>query len=128
MLTTLRSRLLFALPLTGALAATPLLASPAQAGNPTAHAAARRTIHVIDDSFAPFKIRVHRGTTIVWSWSDQNVNTHDVKLVKAPRGVRHFRSGPASQSYTFRRKLTRKGVYRFVCTFHVGMRGEIIVR
>lgn len=125
MLVALRSRFLVALVLTGGLVATPmLLGAPAQARH---HRHRHRTIRVIDDQFAPARIRVHRGTIIAWKWSSQNVNSHNVKLTKGPRHVRHFHSRTATTNFTFRRRLTRRGRYHYLCTFHVGMRGTIRV-
>jgi plastocyanin len=123
---TLRSRVVLAVVLSGALVATAVLVgAPAQARHRRHR---HRTINVIDDQFVRPRIHVHPGTTIVWKWSSQNVNSHDVKLTKGPGHVKHFHSRTATQNFTFRRTLRKRGRYRYRCTFHVGMRGVIAVR
>jgi plastocyanin len=86
------------------------------------HRAPKKVVRVGDDYFAPAKLtrskRVKVGTIIAWRWSSDNQDTHDVKLTKGPRGVRHFHSRPATAGYVFRRKLTKPGVYHLLCTFH----------
>jgi plastocyanin len=97
-----------------ALAGAALVAVPADAGTPTT-----RTVAVEDNFFAPANLTVRAGTTIRWRWPEGGGDVHDVKLTSAPRGVRRFQSDPASSSFTFRRRLTKVGRYRFVCTFHI---------
>jgi plastocyanin len=96
-----------------ALAGTALAAVPADAGSSRS-----RTVRVEDNFFAPSRVTVNRGTTIVWRWPSGGGDVHDVKLISAPRGVRRFQSDPASSTFTYRRRLTRPGTYRFLCTFH----------
>lgn len=128
MLLALRTRLLLAFLLGVALvAAVVFVGAPAQARHHKPKHR-HRTIHVIDDVFAKPRIKVHKGTTIVWKWSSQNVNSHDVKLTKGPKHVKHFHSDTATQNFTFRRTLKKKGRYRYRCTFHVGMRGLVVVK
>jgi plastocyanin len=97
-------------------------ATAAAPGALAAHHRHKRIVTVGDDYFAPAKLtrskHVKVGTIIAWRWSSDNQDTHDVKLVKGPRGVRHFHSRPATAGYVFRRRLTRPGVYHLVCTFH----------
>jgi plastocyanin len=86
------------------------------------HRAHKKVVTVGDDFFSPASLtksrRVKVGTTIAWRWSSDNQDTHDVKLTKGPKGVRHFHSRPATAGYVFRRKLTKPGVYHLLCTFH----------
>lgn len=143
MIRTPRSRLLLAPVLVAAVAAPVLLlAGPAAAGQAKhrcrhhhhhhcradRHKPARKVIHVIDDQFIKPRVKVAKGTKIVWTWSDANVNTHNVKVTKAPRHVKRFRSPSATTNFTFKQTLDRKGTYRYLCTYHVGMTGEIVVR
>ena len=63
-------------------------------------------------------LRVRSGTYIVWVWPRTGGDTHDVKLVRKPDGVRTFKSQLASSDYRYRRKLTKVGRYRMICTLH----------
>jgi plastocyanin len=85
-------------------------------------------VRVLDNVFAPRRLRVPRGTTIVWKWGRRNSETHDVLLTRRPRGVRRFGSPSAATDFRFRRKLRKPGAYRFVCTFHEGMGMKVRVR
>lgn len=87
-----------------------------------------KTVKVIDNSLLPAKLKVRRGTKIVWKWDVANSNPHDVKLVKAPKGVKKFRSPTGTAGITFARTLKAKGTYRLLCTFHANMRQTIVVR
>jgi plastocyanin len=88
----------------------------------------RKTVKVGDDFFAPSKLTVKRGTTVVFKWSNANVNTHDVKLKRGPRGVKRFHSDPAAAYYSYKRTLKVRGKYHVICTFHVGMVTTITVK
>jgi plastocyanin len=87
-----------------------------------ASGAATRSIAVKDDVFSPKAATVAKGTTVVWRW--QGDSPHNVVVTSGP--VR-FKS-VVQRSGTFRRRLTRAGTYRYVCTIHAGMRGTIRVR
>jgi plastocyanin len=87
-----------------------------------------KKVTVGDDYFAPVKTKVPRGTRIVWKWLSVNGNTHDVKLKKAPKGVKKFHSDPAAADFTFKRRLKVKGTYFIVCTFHENMVQTITVK
>jgi plastocyanin len=87
-----------------------------------------RTVKVGDDYFGPTSLKVKPKTTIVWKWLSYNGNTHDVKLKKGPKGVKRFESDPATSDFTFKKKLTVKGTYKVICTFHENMRMTITVK
>lgn len=108
---------------TGVAAAAVIPAASLGASKPV-----RKTVKVGDDFFAPKKFSVPRGSTIVFKWVNTNVNTHDVKLRRGPKGVKRFHSDPAAAYFSYKRKLTVKGTYKVVCTFHVGMDAAIVVR
>lgn len=89
----------------------------------------KRTVKVLDDYFSPAKLTVPRGSTITWKWPEDVGDTHDVRLIDAPKGVKKFKSQEAAAAYAFRRKLRRKGTYRFFCSLHAEtMRMTIRVR
>ena len=88
-----------------------------------------RVVKVADDYFGPAKITgLTRGRTVLWKWLSVNGNTHDVKLKKAPKGVKKFHSDAATADFTFKRKLKVKGKYVVICTFHEDMRMTIWVK
>jgi plastocyanin len=93
-----------------------------------ARTAPKRTVEVRDYYYAPAKLTVARGTTIRWTWPSGGGDSHDVELVKGPKGVRTFASGIANTGYAFRRKLTRPGTYVFDCSLHPEMAMQVKVR
>ena len=102
------------------LGATPALAAPAK----------KKTVRVGDNFLSPKKLTVDRGTTVTWKWpsSDEAGDVHDVALTKGPKGVKKFQSEAASTDYSYKRKLTKSGTYKIVCTLHEEMRMTIKVR
>lgn len=92
-------------------------------------AAKTRTVSVNDNYYGPSKLTVHVGDTVRWKWSYDATDVHDVKLAKAPAGVRKFQSDPLAGGQSFKRKLTKAGTYKIICTFHEEeMRMTITVR
>ena len=115
-----------------AVGATVALGGVASAGaEPSANAAAkpvRKTVKVGDNFYSPRKLTVPRNSTIKWAWLSDNSETHDVYLSKGPGGVKRFHSEPAATDYSYAKKLTRKGTYSVICTFHENMKQKITVR
>ena len=111
----------------GALLATGVAALaliPVASGSPSqvtsAKAPVKRTVKVRDYYFSPESLKVPRKSTIRFKWpsAGNEGDTHDVKLKKGPEGVKHWHSELAASDYTFRRKLWKKGKYKFICTLH----------
>ena len=80
------------------------------------------TVNVRNYCFGPTVLRVHRGETVTWVNRDGFPHT-----VLGANGVwgsydTLHRSG-GHLSYRF----TRSGVYPYVCTYHVGMVGAVVV-
>ena len=90
--------------------------------------APKKTVQVGDDYFSPLKVTVKPGTTIVWKWLSVNGNTHDVKLKNGPKKVKKFHSDAAAADFSYKRKLTVKGKYSIICTFHENMVQTITVK
>jgi plastocyanin len=88
----------------------------------------KKTVQVGDDYFAPLKVKVPVGSTIVWKWLTVNGNTHDVKLKSGPKGVKKFQSDPATTDFSYKRKLKVKGKYSIICTFHENMVMTVTVK
>ena len=94
---------------------------PAQAGP-------RRSVQVLDNYYLPAKLTLKPKTTVTWKWPDGGGDVHDVKLKKAPAGVKKWQSDPGSTSYTYRRVFTKPGKYFIVCTLHEEMTMSVTVK
>jgi plastocyanin len=79
-------------------------------------AAATKNVKVGDDYFVKSgkarTVTVSKGTTVKWNWkgSDQ----HNVVVQKGPR---KFQSALKTKG-SFKRKLTKRGTYRIICSIH----------
>lgn len=80
--------------------------------NPTGHP---------DAWYRPDPIRVKVGQMVIWTNKDSD--PHDVT---ARNGT--FVSGPIPAGGTYRWVARKPGTYRYFCTLHPEMHGEIIVR
>ena len=80
------------------------------------------------------KLTVSRNSSVTFVWGDTVADVHDVRLLKGPKGVKGFTSDPSAAGFEYRnrtlRKLTKPGIYRFICTFHEsdGMTFTLTVR
>jgi plastocyanin len=81
----------------------------------------RKTVKVADNFYSPKRLTVPTNSTIVWKWSRLNGETHDVYLLRKPKGAKRFQSAPAATDYSFKRKLRKAGIYKLICTFHENM-------
>jgi plastocyanin len=95
-----------------AFAAAPALAVGATSKGKT------RKVTVQDNYYGPSKLTVHVGDTVDWHWTDLATDVHDVALKTAPKGVKKFASDPLASGDDFKRKLTKAGTYKIICTFH----------
>jgi plastocyanin len=77
-----------------------------------------RKVSVNDNYYGPSKLTVHVGDTVDWHWSGDTTDVHDVALKTAPKGVKKFASDPLAAGDDFKRKLTKAGTYKIICTFH----------
>ncbi len=108
------------------LACAALAAFPAAAlavAGPSAQAAATKSVVIKDIAFKPAKLTVARGTRVTFRWQDGDTN-HTV----TSRGTRRFKSASARGSGSYTVRFTKAGVYRYVCTLHIGMKGSITVK
>ena len=107
-----------------------LIAGVALLSAAPAHGAAKKTVNLGDNYFAPKTLKVNRGTTVTWKWPgfEQAGDVHEVKLKSGPKGVTKFHSEAASTDYSFKRKLKVAGTYKLACTLHEEMRMTIKVR
>ncbi|MBX5470431.1 MAG: hypothetical protein IRZ21_11090 [Thermoleophilaceae bacterium] len=111
-----------------ALAVTAGASGHAASGSLQAESSATKTVRIGDNYYSPARLTVRRGTTIVWKWPRTTGDTHDVNLGARPRGVKRFHSELVATGYTFRRKLTKPGLYRIYCSIHADMRMTIRVK
>jgi plastocyanin len=108
--------------------AAALVAAACLAGAAAASGASLKRVKVGDDYYGPTHLTVKPGTKVKWVWLADNGDSHDVKLTRAPHGVKRFHSASAATDYSFTRKLTKQGTYKIVCTLHQDMTMTIRVR
>jgi plastocyanin len=108
--------------------AAALAAAACLAGAAGASGSSLKRVKVGDDYYGPTHLTVKPGTKVKWVWLADNGDSHDVKLTRAPHGVKKFHSASAATDYSFSRKLTKKGTYKIVCTLHQDMTMTIRVR
>lgn len=94
-----------------------------------------KTVQVKDDFFAPVSVKVKKNDKIKWSWDAMNGNSHNVTLVKGPKGVKKGCKTTGKDAYSpliskcnksasgavgikFTKKMNVKGNYKFICTIH----------
>jgi Tol biopolymer transport system component/plastocyanin len=86
-----------------------------------------RQIAIVDNAFnhgddRPLA-RLHAGQRLTWLWRSRQ--SHQVTLASGPGDVR----SPTQSHGRFSIRLTRPGIYRFVCSIHApGMRMTAVVR
>jgi plastocyanin len=102
---------------------TAALAVPAIAGQGTS--AASRSIGVNDNFFKPRSKSFSNPTSVTWKWKGNR--THNVHFTKAPKGAKPRNCG-ARKTGSCKRKLKKRGTYRYVCTFHGSMTGKVRIR
>jgi plastocyanin len=120
-----------AVPVAGATARQPPAAvttAVTAAGRPpaavtTARKAVVKTVKVADDFYSPTKLTIRAGDKVNFVWAPTNVNTHNVTLISAPKGVskKQFTSLDGSINFHFERTFTVPGKYHFQCTIHPAM-------
>ena len=91
------------------------LAAPAVAATTT-------TVKVVDDRFVKNSVTIKKGDTVRWVWKGRH--RHNVFQVAGPG---HFHS-PTKTKGIFKNRFTKKGLYRFQCTYHSGQTMKVRVR
>lgn len=118
--------------LVAAIAASAAVAVPAVGSAGEARTAkAPVKVDVFDNFFAPTSVKIKKGRSVKWVWSEFNTQTHNVRLTKVhPKGVKpkQFRSANGVFGIRFKRKFTVAGKYGFLCTFHVAENMRMTVK
>ena len=106
-----------------ALALTGAVAAPVAGAATHKHKSVVKRVKVADDFYSPTKMTIRVGDKVNFVWASSNVDTHNVTLVKGPKGVKKskFTSLSGSTQFHFERKFTVAGKYHFVCTIHPTM-------
>jgi plastocyanin len=104
-------------------AGAPALAAPAPATKPAEAASSAKPIEVDvkDNLFAPATIHAKVGQKITWNQRGQIAHT-----VTATEGAK-FDSGALSPGASFSYTTKKAGTISYLCSFHQGMTGQIVV-
>lgn len=104
--------------LTKVLAATVVAAGLVTAPATSASAALGAKVRVVDDDFRPATVTVPDGSTV--GWINRGNATHTVTFGDGFDEV-------LSAGERTRRRFDAPGTYGYVCRFHFGMEGEVVV-
>jgi len=88
--------------------------------SPTETEKAEVDIAIRDFSFEPDSITIKAGTKVIWTNEDSVLHT-----VTSEDGI--FDSGTLSKGETFSYIFEEAGIYKYTCSIHPSMKGEIIV-
>lgn len=79
------------------------------------------TVDTIDDfAFVPVELTIKVGTKVTWTNKDSAA--HDVQASDGS-----WASGSLREDQSFSKVFDMEGTFEYVCTFHPGMQGKIIV-
>ncbi len=81
-----------------------------------------KKVSVGDDFFKPTKLTINKKSAINFVWNKSNFDSHNVTLIKGPKGVKHskFTSITGTIGIHFKRQFLTPGTYHFICTIHPG--------
>ena len=88
--------------------------------------AATKTVKVGDDWFIDKNggtVTVKKGSTV--KWKNVGDSPHSVTVKKGPV---KFEKSTLFPGKSYSRKMTKKGTYRIICTFHEGQKMTLTVR
>jgi plastocyanin len=81
----------------------------------------RLSAAIVDFSYQPARLTIRPGTTVVWNNRGQVAHTVTAE-------DRSFDTGEIDSGQTGSLTFARPGTYRYYCTPHPFMKGEIVVR
>jgi|SRR3712207_2567064 len=82
---------------------------------------ANKTVTVKGFKFAPATVSIKRGDTVTWRFQ-RDPAPHNVK------GSGGIKSKSRIFTGTYRKRFTRAGTFRYICTIHPNMKGTVRVR
>jgi plastocyanin len=85
-------------------------------------AAATVRVDIATFAFCPAVLTVSVGTDVEWVNADLSPHT-----VTDEAADTRFDSGPLAQGQSWSTRFAEPGIYRYVCRFHPGMAGTIVV-
>jgi plastocyanin len=77
--------------------------------------AATKRVSVADNVFRPKSVSIRRNDLIRFVWTGDN--PHNVVTTRRPRGAKRITIG-IRRSGTVRKRFTRRGTYRLLCSVH----------
>jgi plastocyanin len=84
-----------------------------------------KEVTVADFYFSPELVKIKKGQSVDWVWSEANTYPHDVHLKSGPRGLKNKASystkTTAVTDAEFEKEFTTPGTYKFICTIHPTM-------
>ncbi len=99
----------------------PTAAATKAAGSTGGAKAGTQTATIKDFTFKPATVTVAKGSKV--KWTNDDAANHTVTFKSGPKGIDNLDKGQ-SGSVTF----GKPGTYEYVCTYHPGMRGTVVVR
>ena len=92
-------------------------------GQVAAAGASAKSVTLKNIAFSPSRLSVTRGTTLTFRFRD-DTTTHNV----TSSGAKRFKTISNRSTGSVERTFAKAGVYRYTCTLHPGMTGQITVR
>ncbi|MEJ6021208.1 cupredoxin domain-containing protein [Ramlibacter sp. PS4R-6] len=83
-------------------------------------AAAPHPVAIEGMQFKPGSVNVARGDTLTWT------NKDPVPHTATARGA--FDSGNIAPGQSFSRKMEQPGEFDYICSYHPGMKGKVVVK
>jgi plastocyanin len=93
-------------------------------GDEVVTAGSKADVYVHDNFFDPRSLTAERGEAVLWRWRGEN--RHNVVFTKVPPEARR-KGADTRREGKWRRKFWRRGLYKYVCTIHAGMKASILV-
>jgi plastocyanin len=78
------------------------------------------TVNLEGMMFKPATLTVQRGSTVTWNNKDLVPHT--------ATAAGKFDSGNIAPGKSFSRKMDQPGQFDYICTYHPGMKGQVVVQ
>ena len=78
------------------------------------------TVQIERFAFVPQHLEVAAGDTVIWK--NEDIVPHTATAMKG------FDSGKIGPHQSWSYVANREGLYRFICTYHPTMKGELVVK